>query len=209
MKPFWRPSLERGLRLVKSGIALPYLRELFDDQRPDKSALHISQVGGYIESLAIPCETGTEYLLALRISTELSKAVVRSFAFLSPWPEHVVSWDFDPTVEVPKSLTSESMFHRYDGLLESRLPSILNDGVALYCGSPEEGVFFGRTSRQIPRSTNSLAPLIGEIVVLTTRGARARCPILLTIYRERRSRLDEPRETKPSQQPQALHGGQL
>jgi hypothetical protein len=177
MNRAWSASYARGLRLAKAGCSVPYLNALPGRDRSYLRKLYVSQIGGYIESYAIDWGTSTGYVLALRIGTDYSRAIITSYELIPPWPDHEIDWDYDPEDLLPKS-----KLQGYAGLLKPRLPSILNERKLLSCGRPVKGLLCGRAWAPIPVSSQRDRPAMAEIIIVGGSGIRVCAPIQLTIY---------------------------
>lgn len=207
MKRIWSASYVRGLRLAKAGCSLPYLDALPGRERFYQRNLYVSQIGGYIESFAVDRGNSTGYVLALRVGTDHSRAIITSYELVPPWPDHNIDWSYDPEDVLPKSKLQD-----YAGLLESRLPNILNERRLLRQGRPVQGLLCGVAWTPIPVSSPRDRPAMAEIVVTDGSGARVCAPIQLTIctairqkYRTRDSTVSRELEpvTEASETPRA------
>lgn len=178
MNPIWKASYQRGIRLAKAGCALPHLDRLPGRSHSYQRSLYVNELGGYFESYAIDEGASTGYALALRIGTERGcGAIVTDFRFVSPWPEHLISWDCDPEGVLPQYRQ-----HLYKHLAVSRLSAVLNERKFLRRGGPIEGLLCGRASAPIPSSAPREAPALAEISLVDDSGEWVRARIHLTIY---------------------------
>jgi hypothetical protein len=177
MNHFWNASYAQGVRLAKAGCHLPHLNALPGKDRFYLRKLYVSQVGGYLESYAIDWGTSTGYVLALRVGTDHSRAIITSYQLVPPWPDHEIEWGLDPEDVIPRSKLQD-----FEGLLESRLPSILNERRLLRQGRPVQGLLCGIAWTPIPVSSPRDRPAMAEITIVDGSGAPVREPIQLTIY---------------------------
>ncbi|HLW97161.1 MAG TPA: hypothetical protein VKR82_00835 [Candidatus Acidoferrales bacterium] len=172
----WDASYAHGLRLAEAGCSLPYLDSLPGREHFYQRKLYVSKVGGYIESYAIDWGTSTGYVLALRVGTDYSRAIITRYELVPPWPDHEIDWGYDLEDVLP-----ESKLQDFEGLLESRLPSILNERRLLRQGRPVEGLLCGVAWTPIPASSPRDRPAMAEIFLIDGSGAPARETIQLTI----------------------------
>jgi hypothetical protein len=179
MKPIWKASYSHGIRLAKAGCALPYLERLPDRNQFYQRQLYVCEIGGHFGSLAIDEGASTVYVLALRVGTERgSGAIVTDFSFVSPWPEHLISWGYDPEDVVP-----QDRLHLYGRLSVTRLSAVLNERKFLRRGGPIEGLLCGRASGTIPRSAPRETPGMAQINLVDDSGESVSSHIRLTIER--------------------------
>jgi hypothetical protein len=178
LKPIWKASYPRGIRLAKAGCALPYLNSLPGREHHYQRRLYVSEIGGYLESFAIADGTSTGYALALRIGTERAcGAIVTDFRFVLSW-EHLISWDYDPESVVP-----DYRLHVYRSLMGSPLLAVLNERKFLRRGSPVEGLLCGRASAPIPPSAPRGGPVVASIILADDSGEHVSSHIHLAIDR--------------------------
>jgi hypothetical protein len=181
MRPIWRASYSRGMRLAKAGCALPYLERLPERTHYYQRPLYVEEIGGYAESFAIDEGASTVYGLALRIGTERRDgAIVTDFRFISPWEDHVISWGYDPEDVVP-----DSRLASYRNLVKSRLSAVLFERKLLRRGRPVEGLLCGRASTPIPLSALRERPAMAEIILVGDSCECVRSRIHLQIDRSR------------------------
>lgn len=186
MNQHWGASYARGLRLKKEGFPLPYVDALPGRERFHQRGLYIREVGGYIVSYAIDEGASTVYSIALRVGTDLSRgAIITHYRVIPPWPEHDIDWDwaYDPAGVLPDKLRED-----YGGLVDSRLPNILNERRSLYRGRPVDGLLCGRAWAPIPASYPRETPAIAKIIVVDGSGMPVCVRIELTIYRTERAK---------------------
>jgi hypothetical protein len=182
MSPIWGASYARGLRLAKAGCSLPYIDALPGRERFYQVDLYVKQLGGYFESYAVDEGSSTVYALALRVGTDLSRgAIITRRDVIPPWPEHYIDWDYEPEDVLPKHL-----LEYYAGLVDSRLPSVLNERELLNRGRPVEGLLCGRAWAPIPASWSRERPAMAKIVLVDGSGVPVRAPIELTIFTVKR-----------------------
>jgi hypothetical protein len=178
MKHLWTASYAQGVRLANAGCHLPHLDALPGKERFHQRALYVEQICGYEESFAFDWGASTGYAIVLRIGTERSRsAMITSFEFVPPWPDHFIDWDFHPDDVIPKILLK-----RYEKLIGSRLPAILNERRLLNRGVPVEGLLYGKAWAPIPPSPRREGPALAEINLVDDSGVRVSSLIRLTVY---------------------------
>jgi len=171
-------SYSRGIRLAKAGCALPHIDALPGKAHFHQRGLFVEQICGYLESFAFDLGQATGYAIVLRVGTELSRgAIVTSFDFTPPWPDHSIDWEYYPDDVIPKIL-----LNRYKKLIDSRLSAILHERRKLYRGVPVEGLLFGKAWAPIPPSPRREGPALAQITLVDDSGVRASCPIRLSVY---------------------------
>jgi hypothetical protein len=178
MNQNWGPSYRRGVRLVKAGCELPYLKHLPGRERFLQRALYVSPVGGYFGSCAIDNGIWTGYIIALRVATDRSRgAVVTSFEFVPPWPGHEIDWDYDLESVMPKS-----KLHIYEEFIGSRLPAVLKERTLLSRGRPVDGLLCGGAGAPIPKDCQRDVPAMALITLVDDLGECVVSDIDLRIY---------------------------
>jgi hypothetical protein len=192
MSRVWEASYERGVRLVKAGYTLPYLQALPGEKQFHQRGLYVSQLGGYVESIAVDDGFNTGYVVALRVGTNRSAgAVIASYEFVQPWPDQEIEWQCEPEDVIP-----QSKLHIYKKLMRSRLTSVLNEGRLLNRGRPVDGLLCGIASTPIPPNSDRIRPAWAEITLVDDSGKRVTSLIELAIHSNVRER-DARRNASP------------
>jgi hypothetical protein len=148
IRPF-SASYECGCRLVAAGVPLDYPESLPREVDALRNRLYISQLGGDCESRVLDLgDGGISYIIAVRISTNLSRGIVVSdWSVTTPW-HHYINWDYDAADVVP------ILDHpTYPKVLDSQLSDVLNKRRHLSSGRSVDGLLCGKAFFQsIPKS---------------------------------------------------------
>lgn len=180
LHPAHRASYKRGCKLVALGCPLPYLDSLPRDPAKFCKTLSLREVGGYTESRVFNHGPGraTDYLIALRIGTDLPRGiVVANWSFNPPWGEHLVCWDYDPEDIVP-----ERDRDCYAKLMDNaRLLAVLNDRQLLTRGHAVEGLLCGRADKPIAEASVPGPSVSGELTVIVDTGQAFSLQVQLTV----------------------------
>jgi hypothetical protein len=199
IRPF-SASYECGRRLVAVGIPLDYLEILPRKVDALRSHLYIGQLGGDCRSRVLDLKEGEiRYLLALRLSTNLSRGIVISnWSITTPW-DHYINWDYDPADIVPAS-----DHPTYGRLLSSPLSDVLDNKRHLSRGRPVDGLLSGCAFFQsIPRSIRNGATVHASLSLTDDTGRTVTQDIEMIVdrraagrfaYAKRKGRLFEKRD---------------
>jgi len=157
-------SYERGVQLIAAGCPLDYPEALAGQRAVRQKPFRAEQLAGYAESRVIlfgPQHAG--YLICLRLGTDHpTGTIITEWSFLPPWPDQLISWDYEATDIIPKGQREA-----YLGLLKSRLMGVLNERRLLRRGYPVEGLLCGYSHQPIPesgdRSVSAKLTLVDDI----------------------------------------------
>jgi hypothetical protein len=171
-------SYERGIDLIAAGCPLDYPKALARYAAARRTTFRAEQLNGYIESRVYALNPmQTNYLIGLCLRTDRpAGTVISEWSFMPPWPDHCVSWDYDPEDLIPKKDRGT-----YRTLLDSRLMRVLNDGVLLRRGYPVEGLVCGSSYQSIPESGDG--PVAAKLTLVDDVGNTVTVAIALTVVR--------------------------
>jgi hypothetical protein len=143
-------SYECARRLLAAGIPLEYIEDLPRKAGARGNRLHISPLGGSCSSRVLDLKDETvKYLIAVRLSTNVSAGVViTNWAITMPW-DHYINWEYDPLDIIP--VEDQPSYQR---LFNGRLSAVLNNKLHISSGRPVDGLLCGCAPfSSIPKST--------------------------------------------------------
>jgi hypothetical protein len=172
-------SYKRGIELMAAGCPLDYPDALAGHAAAQREPFRAEQLRGYVESRVYargPLLTG--YVIALRLGTDRPLgAVITEWGFAPPWPDHLISWDYEPVDVIP-----EGQREAYASVLDSHLMGVLNEHRLLRRGYPIDGLVCGCSCQPIPESRDSL--IYGELTFVDDRENAVALRIALTVIRQ-------------------------
>jgi hypothetical protein len=149
IRPF-SASYECARRLLAAGIPLDYIEGLPRKVGARRNRLHISPLGGTCSSRVLDLKDETvKYLIAVRLSTNVSAGIViTNWSTTMPW-DHYINWEYDPVDIVP--VEDQPSYQR---LFDGRLSAVLNNKLHISSGRPIDGLLCGCAPfSSIPKST--------------------------------------------------------
>jgi hypothetical protein len=176
-------SYKRGIELMAAGCPLDYPDALAGHAAAQREPFRAEQLGGYVESRVYalgPLLTG--YVIALRLGTDRPPgAVITEWGFAPPWPDRLISWDYEPLDIIP-----EGQREAYASVLDSHLMGVLNEHRLLRRGYPIDGLVCGCSYQPIPESRESL--IYGKLTFVDDRENAVALRIALTVIRQAATR---------------------
>lgn len=175
-------SYERGVELKAAGCPLDYLDVLAHSEAKRKR-FRVKEITGYAETCVFvfnPQRIG--FAIALALDTDRSAGtIITNWTFEPPWPNHQISWDYEPQDIIP-----ERHLEAYKSLLKSRLTEVLNDRRLLRRGYPVRGLLCGCAFQPIPEPGDGAVS--GELVLVDDIGNVVATRINLAVVRPAASR---------------------
>ena len=176
-------SYKRGIELMAAGCPLDYPDALAGHAAAQREPFRAEQLGGYVESRVYalgPLVTG--YVIALRLGTDRPAGkVITEWGFEPPWPDHLISWDYEPLDIIP-----EGQRAAYASVLDSRLMGVLDEHRLLKRGYPIAGLVCGCSYQPIPESRDSL--ICGKFTLVDNRGNAVALRMALIVNRQAATR---------------------
>jgi hypothetical protein len=176
-------SYKRGIELMAAGCPLDYPDALAGHAAAQREPFRAEQLGGYVESRVYALgQYMTGYVIALRLGTDRPPGtVITEWGFAPPWPDHLISWDYEPLDIIP-----EGQRAAYASVLDSHLMGVLNERRLLRRGYPIDGLVCGCSYQPIPESRDSL--IYGKLTLVDDRENAVALRIALTVIRQAATR---------------------
>ena len=177
-------SYKRGIELMAAGCPLDYPDALAGHAAAQREPFRAEQLGGYVESRVYALGALlTGYVIALRLGTDRPPGtVITEWGFAPPWPDHLISWDYEPLDIIP-----EGQRAAYASVLDSHLMvGVLNERRLLRRGYPIDGLVCGCSYQPIPESRDSL--IYGKFTLVDDLGNAVALRIALTVIRHAATR---------------------
>jgi hypothetical protein len=177
------PSYKRGIELIAAGCPLDYPDALAGHAAAQHKPFRAEQLGGYVESRVYALGALlTGYVIALRLGTDRPPGtVITEWNFAPPWPDHLISWDYEPRDIIP-----EGQREGYASVLDSHLMGVLHERRLLRRGYPVDGLVCGCSYQPIPESADSL--IYGKLTLVDDRESAIALRIALTVIRQAATR---------------------